>query len=128
MKIQISITALLIDIAKADEIIDDNEMETIQNILIDFFKISIDESITIINNAKEHLNDSTDRYQFCKIINSEFNYQQKVQFILSIFKIAFADNTLHYLEEHLIKQIANLLHVEHHDLIDAKLEIKQLLS
>tara|TARA_Y100001968_G_C19278633_1_gene678052 strand:+ start:145 stop:531 length:387 start_codon:yes stop_codon:yes gene_type:complete len=128
MNIEISTTALLLDIAKADENIDDNEIKTIQNILINFFNISIEESLAIINNAKQHLEDSTDRYQFCKKINSEFSYQQKIQFILSIYKIAFIDTELHYLEEHLIKQIANLLHVEHHDLIEAKLEIKNLLN
>ena len=128
MNIQISTTALLIDIAKADENIDENEIKTIQNIIIDFFQISLEESSTIINNAKQHLEDSTDRYQFCKKINNEFDYRQKIKFILSIYKIAFIDNELHYLEEHLIKQIANLLHVEHHDLIEAKLEIKNILK
>ena len=128
MNIQISTTALLLDIAKADEIIDENEIKIIKNILIDFFDISMDESETIINNAKQHLEESTDRYQFCKKINAEFDYEQKIQFILSIYKIAFIDNELHYLEEHLIKQIANLLHVEHRDLIESKLEIKNLLN
>ena len=128
MNIQISTTALLLDIAKADEIIDENEIKIIKNILIDFFDISMDESEIIINNAKQHLEESTDRYQFCKKINAEFDYEQKIQFILSIYKIAFIDNELHYLEEHLIKNIANLLHVEHHDLIESKLEIKNLLK
>ena len=128
MNIQISTTALLLDIAKADEIIDENEIKIIKNILIDFFDISMDESEIIINNAKQHLEESTDRYQFCKKINAEFDYEQKIQFILSIYKIAFIDNELHYLEEHLIKQIANLLHVEHRDLIESKLEIKNLLN
>ena len=128
MNIHISLTALLLGVAKADEIIDDNELKTIQKILIDFFNISEKESITIINNAKEHLNESTDLYQFCKIVNNNFNYNKKIQFILSIYKIALSDKNLHYLEDHSIKQIANLLHIEKNDLINAKLEIKNLLD
>jgi len=128
MNIHISATALLLGVAKADEIIDENETKSIQNIIIDFFKISSTQSQTIINNAKQHLENSTDYYQFCKVLNKEFSYEQKITFILSIYKIAFSDKNLHYLEEHTIKQIANLLHVEHHDLIEAKLEIKKLLE
>ncbi len=128
MKIHISITALLLGVAKADEIIDDNEIQIIKNILLDFFKINEQESLAIINNAKEHLNDSNDLYQFCKEINNNFNYDKKIKFILSIFKVAFVDSELHYLEEHVIKQIANLLHVEHSDLIQSKLEIKNYLT
>jgi len=128
MNIHISATALLLGVAKADEIIDKNEINAIQNIITDFFEITTDQAQKIINNAKQHLEDSTDLYKFCKIINTEFNYDKKIKFILSIFKIAFSDKNLHYLEEHIIKQIANLLHVEHHDLIEAKLEIKRLLN
>ncbi len=128
MNIHISTTALLLGVAKADEIIDSNELESIQNIIMIFFQISKKESIAVINNAKEHLKDSTDLYQFCKEINNKFNYQKKIKFILSIYEIAFCDQNLHYLEDHVIKQIANLLHVEHHDLIESKLEIKKMLN
>ena len=42
----------------------------------EFFSNFKKESIAVINNAKEHLKDSTDLYQFCKEINNKFNYQK----------------------------------------------------
>ncbi len=128
MNIQISITALLLGVAKADEKIEKHELQIITDILKDFFDLSQIQINTIINEAMNKLNESTDLYQFCKLINEKFNYDDKIKFILSIFKVAFIDNKLHYLEEHIIKQISNLLHVDHADLINAKLEIKKYLN
>ena len=34
------------------------------------------------------------------------NIRDKIKFIESIYKIAFSDDNLHYLEDHIIKQIA----------------------
>ena len=128
MNIHISTTALLLGVAKADEIIDENEIKTIQKILIDFFDISMEECVNTIEKAKKELQDSTDLYNFGKKINEEFNYDQKINFILSIYKVAFVDSTLHYLEQHIIKQIANFLHIDNNDLIAAKLEMKNYLD
>lgn len=128
MNIQISITALLLGVAKADEKIEKHELQIITDVLTDFFDLSQNQINSIIDEAMDELKKSTDLYQFCKLINEQFNYEDKIKFILSIFQVAFIDNKLHYLEEHVIKQISNLLHVDHVDLINAKLEIKKYLN
>ena len=128
MNIHISTTALLLGVANADENIDKNEIETIQKVLIDFFDFSMNECNKIIEKAKIELHNSTDLYQFGKEINDHFDYDKKIKFILSIYQVAFIDSELHYLEQHIIKQIANFLHIDNNDLIAAKIGIKKLLD
>ena len=43
------------------------------------------------------------------------------------FEVAYADDELHFKEQHLIKQIAGILNIENQDLIKTKLEIKKYL-
>ena len=58
----------------------------------------------IIDISLESLKNSTDLYEFAKELNTSFTYQDKVDFICFTFEVAFADGTLHYLEEFFIKK------------------------
>jgi len=121
-------TALLLHISKADDIIQDNEINLIKNIIEDFFKISEDDSTEIINISLKILENSTDIYELGKELNRHFNYQDKIDFICCAFEVAYADNRLHYLEEHFIKTISSILNVEQTDLIKSKTEIRNYLK
>ena len=62
-----------------------------------------------------------------QILNQKFSYQDKLDFICCIFEVAYADKELHFKEQHFIKQIADILNIERHDLIKSKLEIEKYL-
>ena len=124
----LSATSLLLSISKADDNIDNIEIDVVKNIIKDFFEINTDDLSDIITISLETLKKSTDLYEFGKILNNTFTYQDKVDFICCTFEVAYADNNLHYLEEHFIKKISNILNVEHEDLIASKSEIKNYLN
>jgi len=121
-------TVLLLSISKADEKIDENETQLIQDIIVDFFEINIEDSISIIEISLDMLNKSTDIYEFGRTLNNYLSYRDKVDFICCTFEVAYADKILHFREEHFIKKISNILNVEHSDLIKAKAEIRQYLK
>ena len=124
----ISSTCLLLSIAQSDDNLEKNEVDSIKEIISDFFKINLNKMDEIIDISLERLDNSTDLYEFSKELNISFTYQDKVDFICCTFEVAFADGTLHYLEEFFIKKISNILNVEHKDLIQAKKELKLLLK
>ena len=121
-------TALLLHISKADDIIQNNEINLIKNIIEDFFKISEDDSTKIIHTSLKILENSTDIYELGKELNKHFNYQDKIDFICCCFEVALADKNLHYLESHFIKKIAYILKIDNEDLINAKKEISNYLN
>ena len=121
-------TCLLLTIAKADEILEALEINSIKTIISDFFKLETKETELIFDQSIDNLNKSTDLYEFSKILNNTFSYQDKIDFICCAFEVAFSDGKLHYIEEHFIKKISNTLNVEHSDLIKAKQEIKSLFK
>ena len=120
-------TCLLLSIANSDEKLEASETDSIKEIISDFFnleKIHLDE---LISNSYNDLKTSTDLYEYSKILNETFTYQDKVDFICCAFEVAYSDGKFHYLEEHFIKKISNTLNVQHSDLINAKQEMKKYL-
>ena len=99
---------LLLSIANADNIIEKSEIKVIKDIIMDFFSIESEESYSIIENAMIELKQSTSYFEYAHTLNENFTYQDKLDFVFCIFEVAHIDNELHFKEQHLIKQIANI--------------------
>lgn len=120
-------TILLFSIANADNNIEKEEIQTIKEIIQDFFSIESEETYSIVQESILDFKDSTSFFKYGQILNENFSYQDKLDFIFCVFEVAYSDNELHFKEQHLIKQIASILNIEHQDLIKTKLEIKKYL-
>ena len=120
-------TILLYSVANADQSIEKNEIKIIKEIVQDFFSTDSDEAYSIVENAITEFKNSTSFFKYGQILNENFSYQDKLDFIYCIFEVAFSDNELHFREQHLIKQIAGILNIENQDLVKTKLELKNYL-
>jgi len=118
---------LLLSIANADNIIEKSEIKIIKDIIQDFFSIESEETYSIIENSMIELKQSTSYFEYAQTLNENLAYQDKLDFVFCIFEVAHIDNELHFKEQHLIKQISNILNIEHHDLIKIKIEIEKYL-
>ena len=127
-EIILSSTCLLLSIADADENIDVNELAIINEIIQDFFDISKNDATAIIDDAKRNLKKSTDYFSYGEILNKGFSLSDKIDFLSCVFEVAYSDGEFHYLEEHMIKKIANILHIENKDLVNVKMGIKRLFK
>ena len=121
-------TCLLLSIAQADEIVDHKERLIINEILQDFFAINQQLSERIINQAEMELKKSTDYFSYGNKLNNYFSSRDKIDFISCIFEVAYSDGEYHYMEEHMIKKIAHMFHIENKDLINVKINIKKLFQ
>ena len=118
---------LLLSIANADHSIEKEEIRLIKEIMEDFFSLQKEDAYETIENAIINFKKSTSFFQYSQILNQNFSYQDKLDFIFCVFEVAYVDKELHFMEQHLIKNIASALNVEHKDLIKTKLEIKKYL-
>ncbi|MCU7968532.1 MAG: TerB family tellurite resistance protein, partial [gamma proteobacterium symbiont of Bathyaustriella thionipta] len=78
--------------------------------------------------AHEELNNATDYYQFTKLIAAYFSQPQKIKMIELLWQVAYADNHLDAYEEHMVRRIADLIYVPHHDFIQTKLRVQKKQS
>ena len=127
-EIVLASTCLLLSIANADNNIDDKELNIIDDIIQDFFDIKKQDACDVIKNAKSSLKESTDYFSYGKILNENFTLTDKIDFISCVFEVAYSDGEYHYLEEHMIKKIANILHIENKDMVNVKMDIKRLFK
>jgi uncharacterized tellurite resistance protein B-like protein len=120
-----SCAALLVEIAFADKDFDETEKASLKQSLIETY--AIDESVIeeIIRDAEDTVSESTSLYGYTSIVNSEFQYEDKLKLLRNLWKIAYADGYLDKYEEHLLRKISDLIHISHSDYINIKLEIKE---
>ena len=127
-RLQIATTALLIEMMRQDNIERSAERRLIKKLIRSSFPINEDEAEKLYQLATRELNAAVDYYQFTSVIARNFTPQQKIAVIENLWKVAFADHALDALEEHMVRRIAGLIHVSHHDFIRAKHQVKQSLT
>tara|TARA_B100001059_G_C17453170_1_gene388447 strand:+ start:94 stop:552 length:459 start_codon:yes stop_codon:yes gene_type:complete len=116
----ISAIALLIEVSLADEIMDISEVNTLKDVLIKEFDVEQTKIDDLISNAKKNQNSSTSLYEFTRKINDEYNFEDKKNLILSMWKIAFADGNIDKYEEYVIRKVSDLIYISHPDFIESK--------
>jgi len=118
---QLALAALMIEVAQADYKDAPEEQESILNIVKTSFRLKDDEAEKLIELAKKEHSDSTDYFQFTRLINDNYSAQQKIDLIENLWRIAFSDHVLDKYEEHVIRRISDLLYVSHSDFMATKL-------
>ena len=122
--IQKSICSLMIEVAYADNQLDESELKVMANSLskLDIEKEEIQE---IVDATLAKSKESISFYEHTRILNDQLDYDQKIEVLNSVWAIAFADGEMDKHEEHLIRRIADLLYLNHKDFINAKLNQKE---
>ena len=125
---QLAAACILLSVADADEVLEDKELEIISEILQEFFTINKNNSASLLDEATQTWQESTDLFQFGTQLNQNFSHDDKLDFISCVFEVAYADGDLHYLEHHTVKKIANILQLHRDEIIAAKAEIESFLD
>jgi uncharacterized tellurite resistance protein B-like protein len=89
-------------------------------------KLSLDDAAAgeLMALAEQEVAQATDLYQFTSLVNRHFTVAQKNRVVELMWQVAYADNHVHSHERHLIRKIADLLHVTHGDYLAAQARAK----
>ena len=116
--------ALLVEIAFADKDFDETEKTSLKQSLIETYAVDESDIEEIIKDAEETVSESSSLYGYTRVVNDEFEYEDKLSLLKNLWKVAYADGNLDKYEEHLIRKISDLIHISHTDYINIKLEIR----
>ena len=125
---QLSAACLLLSVAEADEILDIQELDTIQDVLKEFFSIADNDAYKLIQEAQDKMKNATGLFVFGQHLNTVFDHTDRLDFISCVFEVAYADGDLHYLEHHTVKKIANILNVTREDILASKSDLENYLD
>lgn len=122
--IHLATAALLIEVATIDRQFLDSEWQQLQKSLCSQCQLSAQEAEQLITEARQASADSASLHDFTRKINQCFEYQEKLQLVKNLWKVAWADGNLDKYEEHIIRRIADLIHVRHRDFIQMKIAVR----
>jgi len=118
--IELATAALLIEVVRCDAGITDAERTAVEQAVRGRFGLSEGEAEALIRLAQEEVAQANDLFQFTSLVNRDFTQEQKVRVIEAMWRAALADAHISAHEQHVLRRIADLLHVPHGDYIAAK--------
>jgi uncharacterized tellurite resistance protein B-like protein len=124
-KIDKTCAALIIEVALADKVFDESEVNLLKEMLLKAYTLEAVEIQDLIENAEKAVEESTSLYEYTKEVNDNFDYESKLNLVDQLWRIAFADGNLDKYEEHVVRKIADLIHISHNDFIHSKLKNKK---
>ncbi|HEY5604553.1 MAG TPA: TerB family tellurite resistance protein [Gammaproteobacteria bacterium] len=119
-RLQIAAVALLLETARADFHVHDEELEAVARHAQVFFALEESETAELVKLAEQEAQNATCYYEFTSLINKGFSQEDKIKMIELMWRIAYADKELEKYEEALVRKIADLLYVPHAAFIAAK--------
>lgn len=118
--LRLATAALLVEMARQDEEVHIKERDAAAAALREHFGLSMEEVTTLYALAEAEANEATDYYQFTTLLKEHLSYEQKVQVVELLWRVAAADGYIDRYEEHMVRRIAELLYLPHSSFIRAK--------
>jgi uncharacterized tellurite resistance protein B-like protein len=124
----LALTVLLLEAAYADGECSGEEKEHLIATLVTNFGVSRQEIDTLLIDRDKEQREYVSLFRYTNFINENFSEKQKISIMESVWRIILIDDHLEAHEDHFAHKLANLLRLNHNELIDAKLRArKQLL-
>ena len=112
--------ALLVEMSRADYEVTPVERGAIERALRHVFELDPAETAALYREAERHADEATSLYEFTRLINDHFRPDEKEKLIELLWFVAFSDGALDKYEEHLVRRVADLIHVSHGTFIRTK--------
>ncbi len=120
---QIAAAVLLLEMAHADNNHDPAEYDEIRRQLKAHFGLSDGEVEELIAAAAPKARASVSLYEYLKTLNAGLEMDEKREVLEMLWRVAYADNVLDAHEEHLLRDLAELLYLPHEQFLKAKFAV-----
>jgi uncharacterized tellurite resistance protein B-like protein len=122
-RLELATAALLVEVMRSDGAAD-AERRAVEAAVERRFGLSGDEARALVADAEAEVREAVGYYPFTSLINRHFSVEDKERIVELLWHVAYADATLSAHEQHVIRKVADLLHVSHASYIAAKLRAR----
>ena len=120
--LQTATALLLMEIARADHDISEQERVVIQRIIERQHAVTPEQALEIVQAAEQQVGEVTSLHPFTSMLNRECSMEDRIGIVSLLWEVTFADGRIDAHEEHLVRRVADLLHVPHREFIRTKLQ------
>ncbi|NIR30565.1 MAG: TerB family tellurite resistance protein [Gammaproteobacteria bacterium] len=122
---QLATAALLFEVSRADYDVKGAERDTVKAAVQRAFGLTCGETAELVRLAELEAEQSISLHEFTTLINGHFSRAEKQHIVELLWQVAYADGDIDKYEEHLIRKVADLIHLPHRAFIQAKHRAQQ---
>lgn len=128
MAVELATAVLLIEVSRADFEQRDDETREIRKLLLDHLSLCEEEVEVLLQHASDKADDLVSLQHVTRLLNEKMQQQEKRRVIELMWRVVYADGEKHHYEEHLMRQVADLLYISHEDFIRARHQAESTIA
>ena len=118
--LRLAATALLFRAIQVDDEESEVERAAIRRIISEEFALPKDEVDSLMQLASDNAANATDLYGWIRLINREYNDDEKLYLLEKLWQVVLADGRIDSHESTLMRRVAGLIYVSDRDSAEAK--------
>ncbi|MCP4875374.1 MAG: TerB family tellurite resistance protein [Gammaproteobacteria bacterium] len=118
--LQVATAVLLVEITRADFIVEASEKLRLRELLEQQFRLSALELDALLEQAEADADRMVSIQHVTRLLNQHYDHEMKRRVVEMMWQMVYADGEKDHYEEHLIRQVADLLYVSHSEFIQAR--------
>lgn len=122
---RLATAALLIEMTRADHQVTEEERRAVDEALREVFELGEEELAELVRLAELEVKNATSLFQFTHLIDKTYSMERKIRIVELLWRVAYSDSCKSHHEEHLVRKIADLLHVPHSAFILARHKVEE---
>lgn len=118
--LRVATAVLLVEVARADFIVEPAERLKLRQLLERQFDLSGLELDALLEQAESDADHMVSIQHVTRLLNQHYDHAMKLRVVEMMWQIIYADGEKDHYEEHLIRQVADLLYLSHSEFIQAR--------
>ena len=122
-RLRIATCVILLEVARIDDEFAAEERDHILETLSSRFSLSEADAHELMEEATRTRDDSVDLWQFTHTINEACTKEEKIHIMEEVWRVIVADGAIDGHEDYIAHKLAELLNLNHPQLIEAKVKV-----
>lgn len=118
--LRVATAVLLVEIARADFVVESLERKRLRQLLQRQFQLSDDELDALLEEAEADADRLVSIQHITRMLNEHYDHAMKRRVVEMMWQLVYADGDKSHYEEHLIRQVADLLYLSQAEFIQAR--------
>lgn len=118
--LRVATAVLLIEAVRADFKVEAAERERLRELLRREFDLSATELDALLEEAEADADRLVSTQHVTRLLNEHYDHAMKLRVIEMMWQLVYADGAKDHYEEHLLRQVAELLYISHGEFIRAR--------
>ena len=118
--LRVATAVLLVEATRADFSVERAERERMRQLLAQQFDLSAAELDAVLEEAEADADKLVSIQHFTRLLNEHYDHAMKLRIVEMMWEVVYADGEKDHYEEHLLRQVAELLYLSHAEFIQAR--------